>query len=186
MKKVILFLSLLTVMSCSYKDRQVNLGFDLGLKSSKYGKNVGIKVQVFDDRIDSNYVGSKRFGSKTVNITSDESLTVFLRDKISRNLMLKGFSLGKDKLVEVHIQTFAYKAKRGVPVGNSKSKAVVNVVIKDQKTQKEFSKNYVASLTNEYFVSSLAYMDKRNINRLLEELVKDILQDDNLLSHLRN
>lgn len=181
MKKILLILSLLTAVSCSYKDRQVKLHFDLATKASQAGNNVGVEVQVFDDRIDSNYVGNKKFGNKSVNITSDKSLIVFLRDKISRNLMLKGFKLGQDKLVEVHIQTFAYKAKRGFPVGNSKSKAVINVMVKDKKTGKTFSKNYVASLRSDHFISSLKYMDEKNINQLLEELVKDILEDDVLI-----
>ena len=117
-------------------------------------------------------------------MTADQNVAEFLKKKLIDNFILKGFGVGGQKMVEIHLQKLGFKAKRGFPIGHSKMKVMVQVVIRDTLSESVFSKDYALEIKNKYFISSLKFVDAQVINSLLQEMVQDILMDDELLNEL--
>ncbi|MES2961119.1 MAG: YajG family lipoprotein [Pseudomonadota bacterium] len=184
MKKLFLIASLLTAISCTHQNQKVT--FDLSFKSepSNIGRGVGIDVAVFDDRTDKEFLGRKRFGDEKIVITSDQDLVALLQKKIGSNLLQKGFSKGKDKLVEIRIETLDYAAKRNFFIGTSNGKASFKVIVTDTKTKEKFSKNFALAVNGKHFIVPLESTDSNILNALVQEIVDDILKDESFLKSL--
>jgi uncharacterized lipoprotein YajG len=184
MKKLFLIASLLTAISCTHQNQKVT--FDLSFKgeSSNIGRGIGIDVAVFDDRTDKEFLGRKRFGDEKIVITSDQDLVSLLQKKIGSNLLQKGFSKGKDKSVEVRIETLEYMAKRNFFIGTSSGKASFKVIVINNKTKEKFSKNFALAVNGKHFIAPLESTDSNILNALVQEIVDDILKDESFLNNL--
>ncbi len=184
MKKLLLILPLLVAISCAHENQKVTLNFDLNNQSSTIGGNKGIDVAVFDERGIKPLLGRKKLTNQEIEIKSDVDLAAFLQQKITQNLTRRGFKIGRDKIIEVHIESLSYKAKIGYPIGTSKINALLKVMVQDSKSGAKFTKNYGINWDSKHFVVPLEATDAETINSLLRELVQDVLADDSFLESL--
>lgn len=171
------------IFSCSHGDFVADIDFKL-YKSSFKEHNNSIKVIVIDDRIYKMSVGRKAFGSKNIDILSEQDLEELLENKITKNLLSKGFQLGNDFIIEVLLEEFEYQSKRGFPKGHAEGHGKVKIIVTNNKNGKQFSKTYKVSDKNSYFIVSSIEDDKKNINALMQELISDFLVDQEFLLHL--
>ncbi len=184
MKKLLLTSALLFAISCSYQNQKVTLDLSFDDKKSDIGNNVGLDLQVFDDRLHTDIVGIKELGDKKFTIAPEQNLTEFLRRKIKEDLFHKGFRPGKDKALEIHIETMKYKAERGFMLGKSTAEIAIKVVVINNRTGEKLTRNFTTKLNNKHFIAPLDSTDARIINSLLQETMSDIINDEPLLRNL--
>lgn len=185
MKKFLLILPLLTMISCVYNDQKIPLNFDLNNQISTIGGYKGVELLVIDNRINRPLIGRKKFSSdEEIEIVPTTDLSAFLQQKITQNLLSRGFQYGKDKMVQIYIESFFYEASRNIMVGNSGINAKFRVVVKDKKSNDEFVKNYEMSLNKKHFVMPLESTDELTINLFLRDMLQEILSDDNFIESL--
>ncbi len=184
MKKLLLILPFLAVISCAHENQKVTLNFDLNNQSSTIGRDRSVVVAVLDERANKNLLGRKKFSEQEIEISPDINLANFLQPKIIQNLMRRGFKNGDDKKIEIHIESFSYIAKRGYPIGVSKIDANFKVVIQDKKTGAKFTKNYGMTSDSKHFIMPLEATDAETINVLLRDVVQEIVSDDSFLESL--
>ena len=184
MKKFLLILPLLAAISCTHENQKVTLNFDLNNQRSTIGGNKGLDVIVVDERANKQLLGKKKFSSEEVEIFADVNLAAFLQEKIMQNLTRRGFTNGKDKIVEINIESLSYKAERGFPVGSSKIDARLKVIVIDGKTGAKFTKNYGTNWDMKHFIVPLESTDAETINALLHDVVQEIIADDSFLESL--
>lgn len=183
MKKSLIILTLFAAISCSYQNREVKFDLTLEHPESSIGANKEIRVLVIDDRSNKETIGKKKFGEQKVYIKNNQNLSEILQEKISENLLQQGFKLGKGRILELHLTNLEYKASRGFPLGKSKAKAEIKVIVKNTNSSsaQEFNKNFTLYFTNRHFIASLESSDAKNINSLLEEIIQNVLDDNKLL-----
>lgn len=184
MKKILLILPFLAAISCVHPNQKVALNFDLNNQSSSIGSNKSIEVSVFDERVNKSLLGRKKFSAEEIEINADVNVAAFLQQKIMQNLSRRGFKNGHDKIVEIHIETLSYMAKRGYPVGSSKIDARLKVMVQDSKTGAKFIKNYGTSWDSKHFIVPLEATDGETINALLRDVTQEIVSDDSFLESL--
>jgi uncharacterized lipoprotein YajG len=184
MKKILLTIALLAAASCTHQNQEAKLAFNLNTELSKFGNGKGVEITVFDDRKNIRYVGKKEFSKDKIKITTDQNIAEFLQEKIARNLILKGFVQGRDKVVEIHLKTLEYESEIGFPMGSSEVSGVIKVSVRDVKTGDVFAKNYTLDSERKHFIVSLQSTDEQIINSLLQELTKDIVGDEEFLKSL--
>jgi uncharacterized lipoprotein YajG len=184
MKNFLSIAALITVISCSYQDQKVKLDFTLDETKSNALQMATIEVKVFDDRPNKKIIGLKRFSDKKINITPRQDLALFLQKKISKNLLQKGFRNGKDKIIEVRIESFEYKAVRHFFIGDSEARGAIKIIVKNNKTGEKFIRNFALSAKNKHFIAPLNSTDKTIINAFLQEILQDILNDEAFLRNL--
>ncbi len=184
MKKFLLILPFLAVISCHHYDQQVILGFDAPNQSSTLGNNTGVDVTVYDVRAEKKLLGRKTFSNEEIEITSNVDLAAFVQFKITQNLMRRGFKPGHDKIINVYIETFDYKAKSGFGIGTSRIEAGLKIVVADSRTGLKFTKNYGTAWDNKHFIVPLEETDSRTINLLLKDILQEILLDDSFIESL--
>ena len=93
MKKLLLILPFLVVISCAHENQKVTLNFDLNNQSSTIGRDRSVVVAVLDERANKNLLGRKKFSEQEIEISPDINLANFLQPKIIQNLMRRGFTL---------------------------------------------------------------------------------------------
>lgn len=184
MKKFLLILPFIAVVSCTYENQKVKLNFDLNNQSSTIGANKGIDVVVIDERTNKPLLGRKKYINAEIEITPDADLAVFLQQKILQNLTRRGFQNGRDKIIIVHIETLAYKVKSSFPIGTSNITASLKVVVQDNKSGTKFTKNYGTSWDSKHFLAPLESTDAETINSLIRDVVQEIVSDDSFLESL--
>lgn len=184
MKKILVFASLLVLFSCSYQTQKVKLDLSFDDKKSNIGNGLGIEVVAFDDRSQKEFVGIKKIGDEEVKIVIEQNLSEILQKEISENLLRKGFKIGKEKLVEIHIESLKYKAKREFFIGTSKASGSIKMVVKNSKNNTKFTKNFDLSTKNKHFIMPLESTDGETINSIVQEIVENILSDEGLLKNL--
>ncbi len=185
MKKILLILPLLTAISCVYNDQKIALNFDLKNQVSTIGNYKGVELLVVDNRINKPLLGRKKFSSdEEIEIAPTTDLSAFVQQKITQNLLSRGFQYGRDKMVQIYIESLFYNASRDFAVGNSQISAKFKVVVKDKKTNYEFIKNYEMSYDNKHFIMPLEATDKKIINNFLRDMLQEILSDDNFIESL--
>jgi uncharacterized lipoprotein YajG len=184
MKKYILpIFVLLFTFSCASQGKKIKLDSAINFKSSTIGANKEIDVVVIDDRQDKENIGVKKFGEEKIYIKSEQNLTNVLKDEILSGLFQNGFKLGKGKLMEVHIESFYYTAKRGI-IGKSKAKSILRIEVKNKKSGEKLIKNFSVISKGNHFVMPLESTDNAKINWLLKEVIADIFKDKNFLENL--
>ena len=186
MKKFLLVVSLLATISCSHQNQKVTLDLSFDEKKSNIGNGSAIDVVVFDDRANKEIIGKKIFGDEKITISPEQNLAQLLEQKIKENLGRKGFSQGGDKIVEIHIESLEYRARRRFFIGTSKADGVLKVIVSNVKSGEKFTKNFTLTIKNKHFIAPLASTDANTINELLQELVQDILNDKAVLKNLAN
>lgn len=186
MKKLLAVLILLTAISCAHQDQKINLTLNHLNENSIEEKNpTTIDLKVFDDRKNKEVIGSKEFNEdEKIYISSEENLAEFLQFKISKNLEKRGFLKGKEKLVEIRVKTFSYKAERHFFIGKSKADIALKVVVKNAKNGVTTTKDFALSVKRKHFIAPLESTDAKTINSILEEIVDDVLSDETLLQTL--
>jgi uncharacterized lipoprotein YajG len=189
MKKIflnaVLLLSLFATISCvPSQDQKIKLDLSFDETKSELGNGAEVKVLVFDDRSNKEIIGTKKFGTEEINITSEQNLTDLLQKKVSENLFGRGFKKGSAKTFELRIESLNYKAARQFFIGTSKANASIKAVIKNNKNNSKFTKNFDLSLKNKHFIAPLESTDGETINALLQEIIENILSDENLLKSL--
>ena len=184
MKKLLLVTSLLAVISCSHKNQQVRLDVFLEEKKSNFGNSVALDVAVLDDRMNKEIIGRKTFGDEKINISSEQNLVHYLQKLVNDSLAQKGFTKGKDKIVELRIESLHYEARRRFFIGTSKAEGSFRVTVSNVKTGEKFTKNFNLALKNKHFIAPLEATDSETINNLLQELIQDVLSDEALLKNL--
>jgi uncharacterized lipoprotein YajG len=184
MKKFLLIASLFTAISCTHQNQQVKLGFYFDPAKSNAGNGSAIQLEVFDDRSNKVNLGYKKFGEEKIEITANQNLEEFLRNKISEGLIAKGFKIAKGTIVEIHIETLKYKAARHFPVGQSEAHSTLKVIVRNSASKNEFTKNYKLDVNNKHFIAPLESTDEATINSLLQEITSDIITDDAFLKSL--
>jgi len=185
MKKLLIIISLFTLISCNHQDEKIHLNFSFKQEKSNIGNNVGTRLTVFDDRLVNDFIGVKEFcDDEKININSGGNLVELLRKEIDEQLLRKGFKQGNEKLIEIHIQNLKYEAKCGIFLGQSKADILVKVLVTNSKSNVTAVKNFALSMQSKHFILPLASTDANTINRLISEVVNDILDDDILLRSL--
>ena len=185
MKKLLILISLLTLISCTNKDKKIRLDFSIHDKKSNIGNEVKIRLAVVDDRLENNFIGTKEYcDNGKINITTQQNLAELLKQKISDNLLQKGFKNGNDKLIEIHIEQLQYKAECGFLLGKSEAEVAIKVTITDVKSGAKITKNFEVSANNKHFILPLASTDEKVVNDILEVVVEDILNNNALLKNL--
>jgi len=180
MKKFLLIATLLAAASCTHHDQKIKLDLSFDAKKSAIGIDSSLELRVFDDRKNKEIIGQKEFGDEKINLTLDQNLVKFLQEKISEHLLEKGFKIGRDKSMEIHITAFKYKASRGFVIGKSDAKIAASVIVKNNKNGEELTKNFLLTLSGKHFIVPLASTDQEIINSLLQETIRDILEDSTL------
>jgi uncharacterized lipoprotein YajG len=184
MKKILILASLFVAASCTYTTQRVNLNFSFDDKKSGLGNNTVLDVAVIDDRMDKEILGKKKIGDEEVNIVSEQNLAALLQKRIAENLVQRGFKQGKGKLVEFHIESLKYKAKRKFFIGKSEADTNFKVIVKNVRNGTTFTKNFNLSVKNKHFIMPLEATDANTINDLIQEVVENILNDESLLKSL--
>lgn len=185
MKKILIIISLFTLISCNHQDRKVHLNFSFEQTKSNIGNDIGVHLAVFDDRLVSGFIGVKEFcDDQKISLTSDQNLAELLKKEIDEQLLRKGFKQGDQKLVEIRIENLKYDAKCGLVIGKSQADILVKVSVTDAKTNINAVKNFELSIQSKHFILPLSSTDDNTINRIISEVVKDILDDDILLRSL--
>ena len=87
MKKLLLILPFLAVISCAHENQKVTLNFDLNNQSSTIGRDRSVVVAVLDERANKNLLGRKKFSEQEIEISPYINLANFLQPKIIQNLM---------------------------------------------------------------------------------------------------
>ncbi|NBV07341.1 MAG: hypothetical protein EBS06_08955 [Proteobacteria bacterium] len=185
MKKIFLVTALFFVLSCTHENQKVR--FDLTLDSSRSaaGNSKTINLKIFDDRLNKKVIGTKIFSSDDViQIISEENLSNFLAEKISKNLEERGFKIGLDKDLEIHIDKLEYSAKRKFFIGKSEGRISIKVVVKNNQDGSAMGKNFNISLDNKHFIVPLESTDESTINALLQEAIKDTLDNSDILEFI--
>ncbi len=187
MKKCLKFLAILSLtslFSCVYSDQEVNLRFDMGDKVSSIGRGKGVEVVVLDKRRDKNILGEKEYSTKDlVRVLPDANLAEVLRAKLTHNLVGRGFQYGNDKKVELQIESFSYKVRRGF-VASSEINANFKMIVKDNNTGATFSRNYNSSWTEKHLIMPLESKVDKIINNFLRDMMQEIIQDDDFIESL--
>ncbi len=184
MKKLLIILSLLTVISCANKDKKIRFDFSVDTKKSNIGNGAKLDLAVFDDRLENASIGSKEYcDNKKITISTDQNLAELLQKKISDSLLQKGFKQGNDRLIEIHIEHLQYKAECGFILGKSQAEVAIKVSVKDPKSNAKIIKDFELSLSNKHFILPLITTDEKIINDLLETVIKDILDNNILLKN---
>ncbi len=182
MKKTLIIISLLTLISCTHQDQKTRLDFSFDGKKSNIGSDTKIDLTVFDERLENGFIGTKEFcDGKKITIGSEQNLAELLKKKINAEFYKKGFKQGSDKLVEIHIQNLKYKAECGFLLGKSSANFQIKVLVTNNKTGSKATKNFELSLNNKHFILPLESTDDDTINDLIEEVIGDFLEDDILL-----
>ena len=184
MKKLFLIASLLTAISCSHHNQSVRFNVVLDEAKANIGHGIALDIKVIDGRSNKENIGVKKFGEEKFTIASDQNLASFVQKEITQNLIEKGFKIGKEISVEIHIEKFLYQAKRKFFIGKSKSEAAIIIVIKNNKTGTKFTNNYSVSLTGKHFIAPLESTDSEIINSTLQDILQDILTDQDFIKAL--
>lgn len=186
MKNLLIIAAFFSLISCAHHDQKIKFSFDLNSQKSNIGKGAGIDLVLIDERSDE-ILGSKEFSAEEkIKISSDENLAEFLQKKIAENLLQKGFKIGFGKTLEIHIINLEYAAKRKFFIGESSGKIAITAVVTDNKNQSTLTKNFSSSLDSKHFIAPLESTDAATINDLIQEIVKNILGDAELLKKLAN
>lgn len=181
MKKLLILSFLFFAISCAHVDQKFKVNLTLGSEKGEVDQAKKIRVLVIDDRKDKEVIGDKKFGSKKIKITNDENLAEVLQSKISETLLAKGFQFGGEKTIEIHLKKLKYRAKRGFLLGDSAANCKILVLVKGNKSEKEFSKNFKLSVKKRHFIAPLESTDNATINALLTEIIDEILSSDEVL-----
>ena len=182
MKKLLIIISLFTLISCTHQDQNIRLDFSFDEKKSNIGNGVGINVAVVDNRSETKFLGSKEFcDAQQISIISEQNLAEIVKKEIDNQLLRKGFRQGDDKLVEIQIQQLKYEAQCGIILGKSKADILVTVTVTTPRVGGKITKNFNISLDNKHFIIPLAGTDAKTINNLIKEVVENILDDDMIL-----
>lgn len=183
MKKLLITICVLALTSCTHLDQKVNLDITTtNNHQSHTGNGLGLSIEVYDDRAESKIIGIKKFcDDKVIKITSDQNLAKLLQQEIREGLFKKGYKKGTDKLIEISIQKFRYRAQCGVMVGKSRADISVTVSVTDSKNGTNIAKNFKLSANNSHFLAPLEKTDSKIINNIVSEVVEDILNNDILL-----
>lgn len=184
MKNLFIFAAFLTLVSCAHHDQKIKFDLNLNEQKSNIGKGAGIDLVLIDERSD-DILGVKEFSAEEkIKISSDKNLAEFLQKKISENLQQKGFKIGFSKTLEIHIVNLEYSAKRKFFIGESAGKIAVTAVVTNNKNQSTLTKKFDSSLDSKHFIAPLESTDAASINNLLKEILKNILEDAELLKKL--
>ncbi len=181
--KKILVLAFILSASCTHYDQKIALNFDVHNQVSNIGKGVGIEVVAFDNRKDPDILGQKKYYDETVKVLADKNISEFLKNKITHNLISRGFQYGDDKKITIEIEEFKYDAKLSF-IGISRIDCVVKVSVKNNKNGAIFTKKYSTNLKNRHFLMPLESRVESDINDFLKEIVQDIISDDNIIEAL--
>ena len=184
MKKILLIITLLTSVSCTYYNQKIDLNLNLTQIESNIGNDALVSVFIFDKRSDRKVIGEKIFGQKVITISANQRLNALLREKIRDNLALKGFRSGRTSTLKLYIESLDYKSERGFPVGKSEASATIKVVAHNTESEKTLTKNFNLNLNGNHFISSLKSTDEEIINSLLEEVIQNIMDDESILDIL--
>lgn len=186
MKKFLLIASLLATISCTHQNQSIKLDISFDEKKSNIGNGSAIDVVVFDDRANREIIGKKVFGDEKITISPEQNLALLLEQKIKDNLSRKGFVQGGDKIVEIHIESLEYLARRRFFIGTSKANGELKVIVSNVRSGERFTKNFTLAVKNKHFIAPLTSTDANTINEVLQELVQDILNDKAVLKNLAN
>jgi uncharacterized lipoprotein YajG len=177
MKKILLISAIMLLSSCTHYNQKMKLDIVLPKQKPVATNSRTFELSVVDQRKEADILGTKTFGEEKIEISSDQSLAVFLQNELSESLMQKGFQLGKNKKVEVAIKTFSYKAQRAF-VGKSKVEINLQITVKNNLNGKKFTRNLELSSSRKHFIAPLETTDAKSINALLKEAVQNILSDE--------
>ena len=184
MKKLLLLASVLLLTSCTHENQKIKFDIAIDREKSDFGNVGSIGLIAFDERSHKDLIGTKTFGEERIEISSSENLAELLRDKLSDNLEQKGFVKGRDKIVEVHLESLQYKAVRKFFIGTSEANSMVKIIVKNTKTGEKFTKNFTLSVKGKHFLAPLEITDRETINTILRDTVLDILNDKSFLKSL--
>jgi uncharacterized lipoprotein YajG len=187
MKKTFIIFASLALSACTHYDQNIKFDFTVDGTNSYYVESKAkINVKVIDDRAQRVIIGSKEFcDNHKISISSEENLAEVIEKKINAGLAQKGFKKGNDKLIEISLKQFDYKAECGFVTGRSKANAVVKVTVIAPSNKMEIAKNFLLSLENTHFFLPLATTDEKTINQLLEKIIADILDNEAFLQTLQ-
>ncbi|MBU6141307.1 MAG: hypothetical protein KGP29_07155 [Proteobacteria bacterium] len=184
MKNFLVITSLLTLISCAHHDQKIKFSFDIESQKQKVGHGVGIDLVMVDDRPDE-VIGTKEYGpEEKIKIGSSENLAESLQKKIFANLLKRGFKNGWDSSLEIHVLKLDYRAKSEFFIGTSEARAAIKVVATNNRTGSSLTKNFSSSLDGKHFIRPLDSTDEALINKLIQELVESILDDEEVLNKL--
>jgi len=184
MKKLLIIAALLALASCTHLDRKIKLDFSQNPKKSNFGSGIKTSVNVIDERLDKNKIGSKEFcDNKKITLSSEENIAQLFKKKIDESLKQKGFSSGGDRLIEVHIQQFNYKAECGF-LGKAEAEIALQISITNTKTNLKVTRDFELKNDSKHFIIPLAATDEKIINELLEDMMDNILENEALLKNL--
>lgn len=184
MKKIILAAALLALASCTHLDRKVKLDFSANPKKSNFGSGIKVDVAVIDERLDKNKIGSKEFcDNKKITLSSAENIADLLKKKISESLKQEGFEKGGERIVEVRIEQFDYKAECGF-LGKSDAEISLKISVINSKTNMKVTRNFELKVNGKHFIIPLEATDDKIINDLLEDMMENILENEALLKNL--
>ena len=177
-------MALMMTVSCTYNNQKVELGFDLNNKVSAIGHYKKVEVVVVDTRENKDVIGEKKYSSEvTVKITPNQDIANFLQQKLTHNLISRGFQYGNDKTLTLKIESLFYKANRSL-IGTSEMGTSFKIIIKDNKNGSIFVKNYNISQNNKHFIMPLDSTVADAVNKFLQDAVQEIVADDSFIENL--
>ncbi len=184
MKKFLVITALFILTSCVHQDQKIKFSFDIESKKQNIGHGIGIDLVIIDDRSNEN-IGTKEYSSEEkIKISGGENLAQALQKKISENLLKRGFKNGWDSTLEIHVLKLNYHAKSEFLVGESYAEAAIKAVAVNNRTGSSLTKSFSSSLDGKHFIRPLDSTDSISINKLLQELVETILDDEEVLNKL--
>lgn len=182
---LIAVLSALLAFSCTHQDQNVKLNLNISnIEKISPNPTKSVFVEVVDTRSEPEILGSKTFGDEKIKISTEDNIAKLLNEQISKNLVEKGFKNGREKLVQISIESFNYKAERHFLIGNSSANVVAKVVINDTKNREKFSKKFNLSIKRKHFIAPLEKTDSETINKILRDVALEILDDSAIIERL--
>lgn len=187
MKKLWLFLLILSLGGCAYIDQNLRVTPQVSIAQENIGQGKKVALSVVDDR-DEQLIGKRGIqffpGGK---ISTDQDLVEVIRDAFIEGLHNKGFELAGENesnlLVKAELRSLAYTTVMGLWTGGNVGIAVVKVIA-NQPSGKTYEKTYRSQKQiRSVFVGSQE-TNAKVVNQALADALNKVFEDKELLKFL--
>lgn len=178
----------LLLSACAYSPQKANLAPEVVVASSQVGAGVAVGVRVVDER-PSHILGRRAnaYGA-AAEITAAQDLAVVVREAVVKALEKKGFSptessaSAADAKLLVEVRLLEYSTSQGFWTGGVHIQGALKAVA--NRDGQSFEKMYRAMKEERVGVVPTAATNEEWLNAALAEVIKQMLEDPELLAFL--
>jgi uncharacterized lipoprotein YajG len=179
---------LLVVGGCAYIDQNLKVSPIVEIASVDIGAGKKVCLRIVDDR-EEQLIGKRAggYGIGMAKISTDQDLAELLKNIISDGLRKKGFEPVAENetllVMRVELRALAYDTAVGLWTGGNIGKAVVKVVA-SKPSGKTFEKSYRGQKEIRTIFVGSQETNSKVINGALDEVIKKVFEDKELLNFL--